>query len=129
MSATYAIYKNMYGDVGGDVAFVVITDGTTTQVAFPADISADEIDETIRAVGARVQASSEKDFPTLEDFLSSLTYNMPLDVSVAEPVETYEEAQKKASDFLFAAAGFDSDGDYETYEPKYPQVETKDNEQ
>lgn len=129
MPATYAIYKNMYGDVGGDTAFVVITDGATTELAFPEDASADEIDETLRAIGARIQARPENDFSDLEDFLSSLTYNMPLDISVSEPVETYEEAKDKASNFLFAVDGFNSDGDYETYKPKYPRVENTDNEQ
>lgn len=113
MSAMYAIYTDSYGDVDGEEAFVVITDGTKTEILFPLGTSPEDIEDLRTAIGARIWASGVKD---PEELLESLTYNMPLEVSVTEPFKTYEEAVSRAQEFMQVLNDFDPEP-YELFEP------------
>jgi hypothetical protein len=113
MSAIYAIYTDSYGQLDGEEAFVVVTDGTKTEILFPLGTSPEAIDDMRQAIGARIAAFGGGDS---EELLDSLTYNMSVDVSITEPFETYEEAMDKAQGFMQVLNDFDPEL-YEAYEP------------
>lgn len=106
MSAMYAIYTDSYGELDGEEAFVVVTDGTKTEILFPLGMSPEDIEDMQTAIGSRIAAANTDD---PEELLTLITYNMPVEVSITEPFDTYEDAMKMAQEFMQVVNDFDQE--------------------
>lgn len=122
MTAMYAIYKNSYGELEGEESFILVADEAKVGVLIPLGPNQEEIDEIRQLVGSRVYAAKANN-PEIdvEELLSSITYNMVIDVSISEPFATYEEAEQKAQEFMNVVNDFEEGPTYEVYEPIVPE--------
>jgi len=122
MAAMYAIYKDSYGELEGEESFVLVADETKVGVLIPLRATEEEVAELRQLVGSRVYAAKANDPQIdIEELLSSITYNMVVDVSVSEPFDTYEEAEQKAQEFIQVVNDFEEGPTYEVYEPIVPE--------
>lgn len=106
VAALFGIAQINIGDTSGEDIFVVVSDGTTTKFIVPLDTPEDSIEDLLRAMGSRLTALESTD---PEEIIESMVYNFPADISISEPVKTFEEAVKLAQEYMTLVNGFDED--------------------
>lgn len=106
VTALFGIAQINIGDTLGEDIFVVVSDGTTTKFMIPSGTSDSDIKDLLRAMGSRLSALETTD---PEEIVESMVYNFPADISISEPVKTFEEAVKLAQEYMTLVNGFDED--------------------
>lgn len=121
MTAVYGIAKDFYED---EDSFVVISDGGKTQFMFPYWKEEDDVNDLLVALGQRVKYQDTK---TPDEIVSGLTYNSPWDISISEDFDTYEEALKRANEYMALVNSGEEEPPYTLYDPilKNQEGETK----
>lgn len=106
MSAVMGIATQNTGENDGMDMFVVVSDGETTKFLIPADVPEESRDDLLIALGSRLNATESTD---PEEIIEDLVYNFPADISVSEPMDTFEEAVQRAQEYMAVVNDFDLD--------------------
>lgn len=126
MTAVVGIAKGGYSPGNYDMdEFVVVTDGTKTMFMFPEETTDDDIDVMLGAMGARIKAANTSN---PEEIIDMLSYNMPITISMSEPLGSFEEAEEKAQNYMSLVNDME-EGPFEMYEPVFPEGLSEENEE